>query len=122
MTDSVPMVTMMGLNPRSEISAVDQPDHRARRPGRRAIASQTGGPWVISQPQTQPASAAVPGMDRSSAPQMMPTATPAAKMAVSAAALAMRMALFRLAKYGLAQRLKPEQQRDPEHEDAPVAE
>ena len=85
------MVTMIGLKPRSEMSpltqADDDPDSQAGDAGRARPAS----PSMISQPQVQPASAAVPGMDRSSAPQMIPTATPAAKIAVSAAALAMRI-------------------------------
>jgi hypothetical protein len=96
-TESVPMVTTIGLNPRSTISPLPAP---ITRPSTSAAAmpDQTGNPLVIIRPQTQLASAAMPGIDRSSAPLKMPTATPAANTAVSAAALAISSALSMLAK------------------------
>ena len=57
-----------------------------------------GWPLVISQPVRQEANAAVPGRDRSSTPVITPKPTPAAKIAVSAAALATSRALSRVAK------------------------
>ena len=98
------MVTMIGLKPRREINPLSRPTiGPITRPTTRA--SQTGVPLIISQPVRQLDRAATPGIDRSSVPQMIPTATPAAKIALIAAALAMRIALFQLAKYGLHQTL-----------------
>ena len=82
--------------------------------------SHTGLPSMISQPQTQPDSAATPGMDRSRVPQMMPTATPAAKIALSAAALATSLALFVVKKKGLHQTAKPRIKHAPQDEDPSV--
>src|ERR1700712_266201 len=102
--ESVAMVTMIGLKPRREIAPLSMPTSGPTA-SPASSASQTGAPLIISHPVRQLASAATPGMDRSSAPQMMPTATPAAKIALIAAALATRIALFTLAKYGLHQML-----------------
>ena len=63
-----------------------------------------GTPLVISQPVRQEASAAVPGSERSSTPVITPKPTPAAKIAVSAAAFATSSALSRVAKYGAHQK------------------
>ena len=77
---------------------------------------------MISQPATQPENAAVPGSDRSSTPVITPKPTPAAKIAVMAAAFATRSALSIVKKYGDAQKAKTSDQQAPEEEDAAVSE
>src|SRR6266508_5804155 len=98
-TERLPMVTMIGLNPRRAINPLASPT-TTPHPRPAASDSQTGWPCVISQPVTHDEKAAVPGSERSRTPVRTPNPTPAAKMAVMAAALATSRALFHVAKYG----------------------
>src|SRR6516225_1517557 len=104
-TDSVAIVTMNGLNPRSVISPLATPTITPTTSAT-AMASHTGLLPLTSLPQMTPARAAVPGIEISMAPAITPTATPAANTAVRAAAFAIRTALLHCAKYGSAQREK----------------
>src|SRR5712691_3619978 len=101
-TDSVPIVTMSGLNPRSAIRPLATPTTTPITSAT-TMPSHTGLCPASSLPQMTPARAATPGIEMSSAPEKTPAATPAAYTAVSAAAFAIRTALLHLAKNGLAQ-------------------